>query len=172
MPITIDCARCGRRFSLADEMAGQQAQCPCGNLLLVTPPAPNGQPAPLWRVWTPDGKVHGPVSKELLDQAVAAGRLNAAAHIICEGWTGWRPIASEYPQLSPMAGYAPTSAAAVAAAEHLPPGDFCQRCRSPKSPWALHCPACGFEDPHVKAQKGKRFMDAFWRTYDDFWENH
>ena len=168
MPITIDCPRCGRRFELADKLAGQQAKCPCGNLLLVTAPATDdkGRPEPLWRVWTADGKVHGPVSKQLLDQAVLAGRLDAAAHVIREGWTGWRPIGAEYPQLNTQP-FAPATAQGTPIAQ-LPPRDFCQRCRIAKSPWALHCPSCGFEDPYVKADMKTRRKEGLWRTYDDF----
>ncbi len=179
MPITIDCPQCNRRYSLADEMAGKQAQCPCGNLLLVAAPASDdkGRAEPLWRVWTADGKVHGPVSKQLLDQAVMAGRLNASAHIIRDDWTSWRAIGSEYPHLqsadpnlNAAAQYAPTSPAGIVAAGHLPPGDFCQRCRSPKSPWATHCPRCGCEDAQARANQAGGKKAAFWRAYDSLWQ--
>ena len=170
MAITTECPRCNRRFNLADEMAGRQAQCPCGNLLLVPSPsedANSGQPAaPTWRVMTPDGQVHGPVTKQLLDQAVAAGRLTGAAHIIREDQAGWISIVVEYPHLAASDPYAHTR---QPAAPTLPPGDFCQRCRSSKSPWATHCPRCGAEDPYVRNAKANRGKEGFWRAYDQLW---
>jgi len=35
MPINMQCERCGRRFTVPDERAGQRGKCPCGAIMVV-----------------------------------------------------------------------------------------------------------------------------------------
>ena len=39
MPIAVRCGKCGKTFSVPDNMAGKQAKCPCGGVLSIPAPA-------------------------------------------------------------------------------------------------------------------------------------
>ena len=46
MPIAVRCGKCGKAFSVGDNMAGKQAKCPCGGVLSIPAPAVARAPQP------------------------------------------------------------------------------------------------------------------------------
>ena len=46
MPIAVKCGKCGKAFSVGDNLAGKQAKCPCGGVLNIPAPAAARAPQP------------------------------------------------------------------------------------------------------------------------------
>jgi hypothetical protein len=94
MTIAISCPRCHKQAAAPDQCAGQLGQCPyCGSAV----PIPSGKPT--WQVRLPNQQTIGPVYRQQIDEAVAAGRIPADA-LIWDGGPGKAVLAAVmYPQL-------------------------------------------------------------------------
>ena len=124
--------------------------------LAAPPPVAHARVATGWRVRTGDGQVHGPVSKDLLEKAIAARRLDAETYVSPEGCDQWRPLVEFYPVLATQkTGYelapAAQSQSSQGGAWAVNP---CPHCKSDKPPGASFCVACGFHNYNPEAALG------------------
>jgi hypothetical protein len=61
----------------------------------------------MYKIIGEDGKEYGPVSREVLRQWLAEGRVNGQTKVLTEGATAWRPLA-EVAELAALLGAPPT----------------------------------------------------------------
>lgn len=129
MPIDSTCHSCGKHLRVADEHAGQQAQCPSCQAVYTVPPRSVGMALTLaapgecpdsWQMKTPEGLVYGPVTKLDLDHWCRQGRITPRCQILQERRETWMWATELYPELhqvsatmkpmdplAPVAAYAP-----------------------------------------------------------------
>jgi hypothetical protein len=108
MPIDSNCHSCGKHLRVADEYAGQQAQCPSCHATYTVPPRSVGMALTLaapgecpdsWQMKTPEGLVYGPVTKLELDHWCRQGRITPRCQILQERRENWMWAAELYPEL-------------------------------------------------------------------------
>jgi hypothetical protein len=110
MYIETACPGCGRKLRVAADQAGKAARCPiCSTIYNVPDSAASASVAtsasersPLWQLKTPEGQIYGPVSREILDQWVAQGRISADCSLMCESDGIWQDATVVYPVLQPV----------------------------------------------------------------------
>ncbi len=129
MAIDTTCQSCGKHLRVADEYAGQQAQCPNCHALYTVPPRSVGMALTLaapgeypdsWQMKTPEGLVYGPVTKLEHDHWCTQGRNTPRCQLLPERRDNWMWAAVVYPELhqsedtmkpvgsmSPVTAYAP-----------------------------------------------------------------
>ncbi|MFN0016948.1 MAG: hypothetical protein ACKVP0_01745 [Pirellulaceae bacterium] len=112
MPIDSTCHSCGKHLRVADEHAGQQAQCPSCHAVYTVPPRSVGMALTLaapgecpdsWQMKTPEGLVYGPVTKLELDHWCRQGRITPRCQILQERRESWMWAAEVYPELQQAA---------------------------------------------------------------------
>lgn len=108
MPIDSTCHSCGKHLRVADEHAGQPAQCPSCHAVYTVPPrsvgialtlAAPGECPDSWQMKTPEGLVYGPVTKLELDHWCRQGRITPRCQILQERRENWLWAAEVYPEL-------------------------------------------------------------------------
>lgn len=127
MPITIACPECEAKFRVPDTAAGRKVKCPkCTSTFLVPmtpaakakahleaelrkslPPvmtrvvaAPKPAPEPeLWQVKTIEGKIYGPVTRAVLQEWLAEGRLDHETQLLRNKSRQWQWATEVFPEL-------------------------------------------------------------------------
>ena len=121
MAIDSTCQSCGKHLRVADEHAGQQAQCPSCHALYTVPPRSVGMALTLaapgeypdsWQMKTPEGLVYGPVTKLDLDHWCRQGRITPRCQLLQERRDNWMWAAEVYPELHPAEVMTPIGPAA------------------------------------------------------------
>jgi hypothetical protein len=118
MPIDTTCHFCGKHLRVADEHAGQPAQCPSCHTVYTVPPRSVGMALTLaapgeypdsWQMKTPEGLVYGPVTKLELDHWCRQGRITPRCQILQERRENWLWAAEVYPELQQAAAMTPVN---------------------------------------------------------------
>ncbi len=166
MTIECTCPGCGQHFRTADSAAGKQVKCPkCSTPIRLpekspaTPTPPIGQKltvappvagAPNWFVQTPEGKQHGPMDKDRLDQLVAQRRLDAFCQVRRADWDEWKLIEEVYPAFAIndeedelLGSGAPPELPSSSDMGRSPRVRPCPDCGQTVSRRAAQCPHCG-----------------------------
>src|SRR5688572_17184196 len=104
MHIEMACPGCGRKLRVASDHAGKAARCPLCNTIYHVPAAAGSAETPeaprqLWQLKTPEGQIYGPITREILDQWVADGRVSAECSLMSEPEGIWQDALAVYPVL-------------------------------------------------------------------------
>jgi len=111
--IDIKCERCGSKYCVDAETAGQNAKCDtCGGLIAIPESdAPNSptlttdrqsesDDKPEWYVQTEQSDPIGPITRSEVDSRVADGRIDDSHQILRDGWDQWKWAEEVFPQLA------------------------------------------------------------------------
>lgn len=106
MNIDTTCPGCGRKLRVASDQAGKPARCPlCNTIYTVAEAGTRASTAGIaerWHLKTPEGQAYGPVTRDVLDQWVAEGRISDDCRIMCEVDGVWQDASNVYPVLRPL----------------------------------------------------------------------
>ncbi|MFW6044952.1 MAG: DUF4339 domain-containing protein [Planctomycetota bacterium] len=91
--ITVRCNTCGKRFKAPAKLAGQQARCPCGEIIEVPADIQRDKPEqPRGEAWfyLDDGERTGPVSQKKLTEMLKNGNLAPDNPVWTHGMDEWK----------------------------------------------------------------------------------